>query len=72
VLDGFAELPAQPDAEPALRALVEAGVSVVCLSNGARDSTEAFLRRSGLQQLIDEVIRVAEVGKWKPPPEVCR
>ena len=72
VLDGFAELPAQPDAEPAMRVLADAGVSIVCLSNGARESTEAFLGRSGLDRFADQVISVAEVGKWKPPPEVYR
>ncbi len=72
VLDGFTELPAQPDAEPAMRALIDAGISIVCLSNGARASTEAFLERSSLEQLVDQVISVAEVGKWKPPPEVYR
>ena len=70
VLDGFATLPAQSDAEPAMRALAEAGMSVVCLSNGARESTEAFLDRSGLDRLVDQVISVAEVRMWKPPRAV--
>lgn len=70
VLDGFATLPAQPDAEPAIRALSEAGISVACLSNGAQDSTEAFLRRSDLAPLVDEVISVADVRMWKPPRAV--
>lgn len=30
-MTGFAELPAQPDAEPAMRALADAGVRVACL-----------------------------------------
>jgi 2-haloacid dehalogenase len=47
VLDGFASLPAQPDAERAMQVLADAGVAVACLSNGARESTEAFLERSG-------------------------
>ncbi len=70
VLDGFATLPAQPDADQAMQVLADAGVSVVCLSNGARESTEAFLDRSGLDRFVDQVISVAEVEKWKPPPEV--
>jgi 2-haloacid dehalogenase len=72
VLDGFAELPAQPDAEQAMQVLADAGVSIVCLSNGARESTEAFLDRSGLARYVEQVISVAEIGKWKPPPEVYR
>jgi 2-haloacid dehalogenase len=70
VLGGFAELPAQPDAEPAMQILADAGISIVCLTNGARENTEAFLDRSGLDRFVDQVISVAEVGKWKPPPEV--
>jgi 2-haloacid dehalogenase len=72
VLDGFAELPAQPDAEPAMHILADEGVSIVCLSNGAQESTEAFLDRTGLDRFVDQVISVADVGKWKPPPEVYR
>lgn len=66
VLDGFATLPAQPDAEPAMSALVDAGISVVCLSNGARESTESFLERSGLDRLVNQVVSVADVRMWKP------
>jgi 2-haloacid dehalogenase len=70
VLDGFATLPAQPDAEQAMQVLTEAGISVVCLSNGARETTEAFLDRSGLDRFVDQVISVAEVRMWKPPRAV--
>jgi 2-haloacid dehalogenase len=70
VLDGFATLPAQPDAEQAMQVLTDAGVSVVCLSNGARDATEAFLDRSGLDRFVDQVISVADVRMWKPPRAV--
>ncbi|MGQ0573622.1 MAG: haloacid dehalogenase type II [Pseudonocardia sp.] len=70
VLDGFATLPAQPDAEQAMQVLTEAGISVVCLSNGAREATEAFLDRSGLDRFVDQVISVADVRMWKPPRAV--
>ncbi len=45
-------------------------MSVVCLSNGARESTEAFLDRSGLDRFVDQVISVADVRMWKPPRAV--
>lgn len=70
VLDGLATLPAQDDAREAMRLLVEAGMSVVCLSNGNRESTEAFLDRSGLDGFVDQVITVADVQVWKPSPAV--
>lgn len=70
VLDGFGELPAHPDAEPAMRELAGAGVEMVCLSNGAARTTEDFLDRAGLARYIGQVISVAEVGRWKPAREV--
>jgi 2-haloacid dehalogenase len=70
VLAGLGELPAQLDAEPAMQVLSDAGITVVCLSNGAQDTTEAFLGRSGLDGYVDQVISVADVGQWKPPPQV--
>lgn len=72
VLDGFADLPAHPDAEPAMRALTEAGVSVVCLSNGPALSTAAFLWRSGLDGHVGDVLSAEDVGRWKPAREVYR
>lgn len=72
VLDGFADLPAHPDAEPAMRALTEAGVSVVCLSNGPALSTANFLWRSGLAGHVGDVLSAEDVGRWKPAREVYR
>lgn len=70
VLDGVASLPAQPDAEQAMQLLTDAGLAVVCLTNGARETTEAFLDRSGLDRFVEQVISVAEVRMWKPPRAV--
>jgi len=70
VLAGFAELPAHPDAEPAMRKLADAGVRMCCLTNGSAGSTTAFLAGAGLERYIERVITVAEVGTWKPPARV--
>jgi len=70
VLAGFAELPAHPDAEPAMRALADAGVRVCCLTNGSAGTTAAFLARTGLERYVERVISAAEVGTWKPPARV--
>jgi 2-haloacid dehalogenase len=70
VLAGFGELPAQPDAEPAMRRLAEAGVRMICLTNGTADTTTAFLRRTGLESYIERVVATAEVNSWKPPARV--
>jgi 2-haloacid dehalogenase len=42
ILGGLAELPAHPDAGPAMRLLTEHGIRVVCLSNGAAQITRDF------------------------------
>ena len=70
VLAGFADLPAHPDAEPAMRRLADAGVRLVCLTNGTADATSAFLARAGLERFVERVISTAEVHSWKPPARV--
>lgn len=70
VLAGFAELPAQPDAEPAMRRLAGAGVRMCCLTNGTAGTTAAFLARTGLERYIERVISAAEANTWKPPARV--
>lgn len=66
VLAGFGELPAHADVEPAMRMLAQAGVSMVCLSNGTTESTTNFLSRNKLAGYVDKVISGAEVTCWKP------
>lgn len=70
VMAGFAELGAHPDVAPAMRILADAGVSMVCLSNGAAETIAAFLDRAGLAGFVEQVISLAEVRSWKPPPMV--
>jgi 2-haloacid dehalogenase len=70
VVQGFTELDAYPDAAPAFAMLCEGGLKVLILSHGALATTEALLRRSGLRELVAEVVSVEEVGHWKPRAEV--
>ncbi|GLZ08474.1 haloacid dehalogenase [Actinomadura sp. NBRC 104412] len=70
VLDGFATLPAHPDVEPALRRLADAGVRAMLLTNGARATTLDFVERHSLTDLIERVVTVEEVRRWKPPAVV--
>lgn len=72
VLDALTGLPAHGDAEPAMAKLVDAGVRVMCLTNGAADTTAAFLARTGLDRHVESVVSAAEVGTWKPPARVYR
>lgn len=72
VLAGFAELPAHPDAQPAVERLASAGIRLACLTNGTAQTTASFLARTGLDRYFDKVISAAEVGSWKPPARVYR
>lgn len=65
-LDALAELDPYPDAEPALRRLREAGLTVVTLTNGATDSTEKLLERGGLRGHVEQVLSCDEVQAFKP------
>ena len=66
VMAGWDELPAFPDAAPAVTRLTEAGVRVACLTNGSAHLTSSFLNRAGLGSLVGRVISVEEVYRWKP------
>ncbi|GAB3453530.1 haloacid dehalogenase type II [Streptomonospora sediminis] len=70
VLDGFSELPAHSDAEPAMRRLHGAGVRIGCLTMGGPAATARFLASSGLDRFVDRVVTAEEAGVWKPAPEV--
>jgi len=69
---GFGELPAFPDALPAITSLSEAGLRVACLTNGSAYFASSFVTRSGLGALVDRVISVGEVYRWKPAGVVYR
>jgi 2-haloacid dehalogenase len=68
VIEAFGRLPAHPDAAPALRRLSEAGVTVVALTNGNADNTRRLLTDAHLDDHLQRVISVDEVGIWKPAP----
>ena len=70
VLAGFAELDPHPDARPALERLRDAGVRAAALTNGSVATTEAALRHAGLEGLVERVMGIEEVERWKPRREV--
>ena len=72
VMAGFNDLPAFPDALPAITSLTGAGVRVACLSNGSAELVSSFVHRSGLGSLVHRVITVGEVYRWKPAGVVYR
>lgn len=70
VLEGFAKVPAFPDAIPALRKLSEAGVTIGCLTVGDPDNTRSFLAGARLETYVNQVVTSDAVGVWKPAPDV--
>ncbi len=68
VLRAFGELPDHPDVRPALELLVQGGVTAMALTNGSAGPTERLLERAGLSHLVDAVVSVDEVRRWKPAP----
>ena len=66
IMAGFNELPAFPDALPAITSLTEAGLRVACLTNGSAYLASSFVNRTGLGSGVDRVISVEEVYRWKP------
>src|SRR6201981_3641798 len=65
VMAGFNELPAFPDAMPAMTKLTEAGVRVACLTNGSGHLPCGFLNDPGLGSLVGRVISGGEVFRWE-------
>ena len=72
VMAGFDQLPAFPDALPAMRRLTEAGLRVACLTNGSASFTSSLVNRTGLGAMVERVISVGEVYRWKPASVVYR
>jgi 2-haloacid dehalogenase len=72
VLEGFAAVPAFPDAAPALRTLSRAGVAVGCLTVGDAGNTRSFLDAAGLATYVDHVVTAEAAGVWKPAPGIYR
>lgn len=70
VLDGMKRLAPRPDARQAFTTVVDAGLRVMAVSNGARAATQALLDRGRLDDLVSHVVSVDDVRLFKPRPEV--
>jgi 2-haloacid dehalogenase len=70
VLAGFAELPAHPDAAPALERLRGAGMRMIALTNGGAKNTQKLLDRARLAPFVERTISIDKVRRWKPNREV--
>ena len=58
------------DVKPSLIALKEKGITTAILSNGTRPMLQAGIEKTGLEELMDAVISVDDIGIFKPSPKV--
>jgi 2-haloacid dehalogenase len=59
-----------PEVAGVLRQLKQAGLRTAILSNGSPKMLDAVVRAAGLEELLDTVLSVEEVGVYKPHPKV--
>lgn len=69
IFAAFATLPIHHDGSPALEAVADSGITIHVLTNGTRETTEQVLAKAGVDHLVDAVLTVHDVGRWKPAPE---
>jgi len=72
LLDAYWQLDAYPDAAPALGALKAAGKRAVIFTNGTAAMAEAAARRAGLETLIEGIVSVDAIRRFKTAPETYR
>ena len=70
LLGSYRELPAFPDAKPALTALRASGLKTAILSNGEPGMLADAVSAAGLGDLLDAVISVDELRTFKPSAPV--
>lgn len=66
---GMRTLPPHPDVIPTLTELASRGWRMVALTNGSQLAAEAQITNSGLSSLLEAVLSVESVGRFKPAPE---
>lgn len=66
VMAGFSELGVHDDVVPGIRALADAGLRLVTLTNGAASVAERLLTDAGIRDAFEALLSVEDVGPWKP------
>lgn len=68
VVDALGSLPLHPDVVPGLEGLLQRGLRLVPLSQGAAGTTDRLLRSGGAGDLVEGALSVADApgGLWKP------
>jgi len=66
VMEGFMSLSVHPDVPPGIRALDEAGLRLVTLSNGSSGVADRLLTTAGLREAFETLLTVEDADLWKP------
>ena len=66
----YLTLNAFPEVPSVLERLKRAGMKTAILSNGSPRMLDAAVKNAGLAELLDAVLSVEDVGKFKSAPEV--
>ncbi len=72
LLDAYWNLACFPEVPKVLKALKDAGAKTAILSNGSTGMVEAAVTSAGLESLIDDVVSVERIGRFKAVPDVYR
>ncbi|GAB4131425.1 MAG: haloacid dehalogenase type II [Rhodothalassiaceae bacterium] len=72
IMSGFALLDPHEDVAPAFDLLAQEGVRIAALSNGSAKIATALFERAGLRGMLEAVISIDEVRRWKPNAAVYR
>ncbi len=68
-VSGMQSLPPHPDVLPTLTTLAERGWRLITFTNGGQAAAEAQMTNSGIAPLLEGVLSVESVGRFKPAPE---
>lgn len=72
LMDLYQNIEAFPEVPSVLKTLRDSGLKIAILSNGSPEMLEAGAQHSGIADLLDANISVADVGIFKPDPRVYK
>jgi 2-haloacid dehalogenase len=66
VMSAFTTLPVHPDVVDGVRALHDAGLRLVTLSNGSTSVAQGLFERNGIADRFERLLSVQDAPAWKP------
>jgi 2-haloacid dehalogenase len=66
IMSAFTTLPVHPDVVDGIRALADAGLRLVTLSNGSTSVAQGLFGRNGIADRFERLLSVQDAPGWKP------